>query len=208
VEAERLIGEAEGRGESLEGAVASVAKGHTDITPEVLNEAKRNIFARTFDDDPEVLKAICDVVPLLEYNARKVKRFINLFRLNVLIANRRGLFEQGIIELSQLAKWLTIVVRWPDFVDLAPDPGFLETLWDAHGLHVKSLGTANPSDTDAARTLLASYLEDPRIRRFIGAHELLRILASLGNRSTGIWAAAESLRPYIELSGITRPLGS
>ena len=81
---------------------------------------------RTFDDDDEVRDAICELVPFLEMNAREIKRFINLFRLNILIVNRRGLLEQGVVEIAQLARCNAIVAHWPDFVDWGTDQAFLK----------------------------------------------------------------------------------
>src|SRR5260370_2793295 len=164
--AEKLLTKAEATGNPLQEAAISIQQCDPQIPKEAVEEARRNIFARTFDDDDEVRKAICDVVPFLEMNARKIKRFINLFRLNILVANRRRLLERGVIQIGRLARWITIVVRWPDFVDSATDQAFLSRLSNASRIWETSHGTSHPQTTEHATTLLSPYLEDPRIRRF------------------------------------------
>jgi hypothetical protein len=205
--AEQLIAGNEESGKSLQEAVKSVQQSHPELSRDTIAEARRNLYARTFDDDEEVRKAICEVLPFLEMNARKVKRFINLFRLNILIANRRGLLERGATQVRLLARWLTIVVRWPDFVELATDQLFLTsfsaafTFWEnTHGSH--------PPTTEQASTLLVPYMQDGRIKLFIGNRHLLTLLRSFLNPREQIEIVAERLRPYVELSdatGLLRP---
>ena len=96
-----------------------------------------------------------------------MKRFITLFWLNVLIANRRGLLERGIMQVVRLARWLVIVVRWPDFVPFATDEFFPKRLWGAYELNWRFLGVSLPADAEKGKILLAPYLEDARIKRFV-----------------------------------------
>ena len=205
-EAEQLITVAEQTGKPLEEAAASVQQSRPDLPQEAVAEARRNVFARTFDDDEEVRRAIYKVVPFLEQNPRRVKRFINIFRLNVLIANRRGLLETGTVEVGRLAKWLAIAVRWPDFVDLLSDRSFFNRLLDAHELRAKSFGTSHLTNAEAARTRLGPYLDDPRIKRFVDEGELFALLSSLQGKQIHIEALADSLLPYVELSAVTSAL--
>lgn len=76
-------------------------------------EERKEDFARTLDDSEEVKKAILKISGFLDYNPRKTKRFINNFRLQALIANRKGLFARNIITLDTLAKTVIIATRWP-----------------------------------------------------------------------------------------------
>jgi hypothetical protein len=139
-------------------------------------------------------------------NARKIKRFINLFRLNILIANRRGLLEQGVVEIAQLARWNAIVARWPDFVDWAMDQAFLKRLSEASELWATSHQTSHAQTKEHATTLLAPYLKDPRIRRFVGNRQLFSLLRSFLGPRREIDAPADTVRPYVELSDVAGPL--
>ena len=207
-ETERLIVEVEREGKNLQEAAESIQRSRPEIPAAAVAEAKRNIYARTFDDDEEVRRAIYDAVPFLGQNARKIKRFINLFRLNILIANRRGLLEQGTIRAALLAKWLTIVVRWPDFADLALDQDFIKKLWEAASWRAKTLDPRAPVNVEQAVALLAPYLEDPRIKRFVAVLPLFQLLGSFVEPGTGIDVVAAAILPYAELSAVAGPLGA
>lgn len=204
VTAEQLIRANEEKGNSREQAVKSVQKLHPELSEDTLVEASRNLYARTFDDDEEVSKAICEALPFLEMNARKVKRFINLFRLSILIANRRGLLERRVIEIRRLASWLAIVIRWPDFGELATDRLFLTRLSQASMLLESTYGS-HPPTTEQASTVLAPYMKDSRIRTFAGNRQLLILLRSFLGAHEKLEAIADRLRPYAELSEVTAP---
>jgi hypothetical protein len=67
----------------------------------------------------DILSAIRLGASLLEENPRQIKRFINLFRLYVYIANYRGVFEEYIVSgkksglsLDLLAVWTAWSIRW------------------------------------------------------------------------------------------------
>jgi hypothetical protein len=58
---------------------------------------------------------------LLAENPRQIKRFVNVFRLHVYIASKRGLFEEQILAeeqhgltLDRLAVWVAWSIRWTD----------------------------------------------------------------------------------------------
>ena len=141
LEAEELIREEEQQGKNLEQAAEDVRTSRPDIPPEASREARQNVFARTFDDDQEVRSAILQALPYLGANARKVKRFINVFRLQLLIANRRYLLEDGVIEIRTLGLWLALVGSWPEIVYLLRDPQFASRLFDSHRLWGMSDGS-------------------------------------------------------------------
>lgn len=69
----------------------------------------------------EVWQAINNGVQYLETNPRQLKRFINLFRLQVYISNSRKLFSESSSEasphagytLNSLAAWTVFSMRWP-----------------------------------------------------------------------------------------------
>jgi hypothetical protein len=82
-----------------------------------------------------VTRAIKLGAQFLERNPRQVKRFVNLFRLQIYIANSRGLFnkykiadnEFGItIELISI--WIALSLRWPNLIRRLLDPPQLAEL--------------------------------------------------------------------------------
>ncbi|RZU40038.1 P-loop NTPase fold protein [Edaphobacter modestus] len=71
-------------------------------------------------DSPMVKRIVADVAPALEYNPRRIKQFINQFRLSAIIASQTGLFDPGIgfagFTPEILAKLLVITLRWPSLI--------------------------------------------------------------------------------------------
>jgi hypothetical protein len=133
LEVAQLI-EAEQRGgiKPLDVAAEVVKQTRSDISEGTLVKAKEEIRAKSFDDSQVVQDVICQVAPFLEFNPRKIKRFINLFRLQALIAKRRGLLETEGVKLDVLAKWIVITSRWPRIVDaLLADKDFIKRLKEA-----------------------------------------------------------------------------
>jgi hypothetical protein len=69
----------------------------------------------------DVWEAINRGVRYLEANPRQLKRFVNLFRLQLYIAHARGLFRELVGEgefqsgytLDSLAAWIALLMRWP-----------------------------------------------------------------------------------------------
>jgi hypothetical protein len=71
-------------------------------------------------DSSSVRDVVKMVAPSFEYNPRRLKQFINLFRLRALLASQTGLFgaptdEEAFSPLSfeQLGKLVAIMLRWP-----------------------------------------------------------------------------------------------
>ena len=67
----------------------------------------------------EVREAILLGSRLLLENPRQIKRFINLFRLYVYIANEHELFEEELqlgLTMNRLAIWIAWSIRWGDIV--------------------------------------------------------------------------------------------
>src|SRR6185295_893235 len=75
----------------------------------------RASFAR---DD--IREAIEFAAHLLKENPRQVKRFINLFRLQVYIADERGMLSDNEFGLTprQLAVWVASYMQWPEIFRL------------------------------------------------------------------------------------------
>ena len=197
---EQLIETEENKGKSLDEAANKVRSTRPDISEDQLSEAKRNLFARTFDDDQEVRKAIYDALPYLESNARKVKRFINLFRLQLLIANRRHLLDDGSIEIRQLSRWLVLAGSWPEIVEAFSDSEFPIRLLQANKLWQSSLRESGLEASQAMQTLLKPYFDDPRIRKYVAAPELMTLLRSLVPAYKDGNDFVRALAPYLQLS--------
>jgi hypothetical protein len=104
--------------------------------PEPLSEetkARRAEMLRKADmDSPEVREVMKRLAPALELNPRRLKQFLNVFRLSVYIANSTGLFDSGsTLTLSQLGKLVAMGQRWPELLDdLEAEPELLAELED------------------------------------------------------------------------------
>lgn len=98
------------------------------------------IQVKNFDkDSPTVRNVIMMVAPALDYNPRRIKHFINVFRLKVYIANETGLFFEERDEdnnllypsltFEQLGKFTAIILKWPLLLsDLENDKQILAKL--------------------------------------------------------------------------------
>ncbi|MFM7478946.1 MAG: P-loop NTPase fold protein, partial [Microcystis aeruginosa] len=90
-------------------------------------------------DSQTVRNVIMMVAPALDYNPRRIKHFINVFRLKVYIANETGLFFEKLDEnnilldpsltFEQLGKFTAISLKWPLLLsDLENDKQILAKL--------------------------------------------------------------------------------
>lgn len=90
-------------------------------------------------DSQTVRNVIMMVAPALDYNPRRIKHFINVFRLKVYIANETGLFfekrdkDDNLLEpfltFEQLGKFTAISLKWPLLLsDLENDQQILAKL--------------------------------------------------------------------------------
>ena len=88
----------------------------------------------TFDtDSPRFRKIIAGCAAALEYNPRRLKQFVNVFRLRAYIASKTGLFvpdeDSRCLTLEQLGKFTAATLRWPQLAfDLAQDPTLLQRM--------------------------------------------------------------------------------
>lgn len=92
------------------------------------------------------------VSPILDYNPRKIKKFINLYRLRTLLAREIGLLDwmeydmpvRGNLTLQQLGKFVAISLRWPKLLShLSSNPGLLSDL------HSVAIDEKSISDDDS-----------------------------------------------------------
>lgn len=103
----------------------------TQPTPAEPTEPEREAFAlEVKNDSPKVRQIGLALAPAFDYNPRRLKQFLNLFRLKAFIAFRTGLFGgENALTLEQLGKFVTISLRWPLlFSDVAENPNLLAQL--------------------------------------------------------------------------------
>jgi hypothetical protein len=87
-------------------------------------------------DSLTVRNIVLMVAPALDYNPRRIKQFINLFRLKAYIAYETGLFRRpkpgspySRLTFEQLGKFVAIGLRWPRLpAELDDDRGLLQRL--------------------------------------------------------------------------------
>lgn len=175
-------------GKTLDDAAQAVQAKAPDIQPAVLIQAKQEVRAMTFDDSPDVQQAIAEASEFLKYNPRKIKQFINLFRLRAFLANRRGMLDSGAINLSVLSRWVVIRVRWPDFIQAAEaDPKFIERLQQAIDLRTKMLSETDENKLKPLKTQYDALAKDKRIERLVDATDLVGLMRQIvqsGNMET------------------------
>jgi len=88
------------------------------------------------NDSRTVQEIILMVAPTLDNNPRRIKQFINLFRIRAYIGSQTGLFvepesgsEYSGMTLEKLGKFVALVMQWPRIlVDLGDDPELLANL--------------------------------------------------------------------------------
>lgn len=214
MEVAQLIEAEQRAGKSLDAAADAVRQIRTDISDSTLIEAKEDVRAKSFDDSQVVQDVIRQVAPFLELNPRKIKRFINLFRLQALIANRRGLLETEVIKLDTLARWIVISTRWPGMVDALLDKeDFINRLKEARVMRetirrerLKDLGHGENINTqlrllEGYESQFDTYKADPHIKLLVDADDLANLLNQLTAEDI------QALPIYLHLTQITSQTG-
>lgn len=78
---------------------------------------------------PEKIEEIGRIVaPVFDYNPRRIKMFMNLFRLRTMLATEANLFASGDLTVEQLAKFVAISLEWPSVTARMGDANILEEL--------------------------------------------------------------------------------
>lgn len=91
----------------------------------VETERRREQFRLEATGDSEVVQQIAArMAPVFDNNPRRVKLFLNLFRLRLLTAVETGLLdEEGPLNIYQLGTFVALSLRWPLLLaDLARNP--------------------------------------------------------------------------------------
>lgn len=90
-------------------------------------------------DSPEIDKIIKIVGPFFDYNPRRLKQFLNIYRLKIYIGNKTGLFNHPAVDskfkrinLHKLGKFVAIDLRYPMLIaEMDDNPLLLEELQKA-----------------------------------------------------------------------------
>lgn len=191
---------------SVDEAAKAVKQQAPNLSDTVVEQAQQEVFAKRFDDSEDVQRAIHEMVRYLGYNPRRVKRFINVFRLQTLIANRRELLQDDKIDLQLLAKWVVMITRWPDISEaMQTDNGFVSRLKTTSGMAAAlkaddNAPKAKKMTEDNRRDMQLSYdrhLGDERVERLLLVDDLLRLLDNITESDAG------DLQTYFYLSDLT-----
>jgi KAP family P-loop domain len=106
-------------------------------------------------DSESVREVVKMVAPSFDYNPRRLKQFVNLFRLRALLASQTGLFGSprdkrfSPLTFEQIGKLVAIILRWPLLlVDVETKPDLLALLqthaWSPSS--VKPIGNVTPPE--------------------------------------------------------------
>ena len=116
------------------------APSKSDKPKEQKLERRQSIKLQVANDGKAIREIIPMVAPALDYNPRRIKQFINLFRLRAFIAADTGLFDEWVnigsneavenpLTLEQLGKFVAINLKWPLLLeDLEADPKLFQKL--------------------------------------------------------------------------------
>lgn len=171
-------------------AVAEASQENNTLnSPQKIRETGQTKRETDFDNNKEVEIALKEVIPFLSSNPRKIKRFINTFRLQTYIANQRGLIEDGTIQLTSLAKWIIITTRWPRLIETAiVNSNFIDQLLYAH--HIKGALSyfENPKNSEEElseeergklQAEFDSCTENSYLKSLLNFNDLLELLRSM-----------------------------
>jgi len=174
--AQRLLQAELRAGKGGEQAKQAVRQGNPEITQAELELAEAEIQARSFDESLEVQETVRAAAPYLEFNPRKIKRYINLYRLQALIAYRRGILEES-VSLDTLGKWILIGLRWPEFFNQALEhPRLAADFFST----AKRYNKAKEAEKKAILASLSDpYLSQAHIQKLFGNQDLQQVLAGL-----------------------------
>jgi hypothetical protein len=196
-QAESLIQAEQRAGKSLGEAKQSVQQSNPEIAS-AIKDAVKKIEERSFDNSPEVQKTVREAAPYLDYNPRKIKRYINLYRLQALIAYRCGVLEDT-VSLDILGRWILINLRWPEFFEVAIErPEFVNSF-------VEFTSKLTNAKTSAKRKALLESVSDPLlnrdgIRQLFGDQNILQLLS-------GMPCLPEEVKNYLQMIQVSNSPG-
>jgi hypothetical protein len=106
---------------SLVGTATPTAKMATETstaeTKQTLAKTPAPALQDVVTDNPLVREILSGVAPFLDFNPRRLKQFLNLFRLRHYVLESTGMLATGKPTLRQLGRIVALEIRWPRFVE-------------------------------------------------------------------------------------------
>lgn len=176
---------------SSDPASNSDADGDEEI-PNTALEARQSVIVQAGVDSPRIHAIIRLIAPAFDNNPRRIKQYINLFRLRVFIAAATGLFDQKegsaypALTLEQLGKFVAIILRWP--ILLAEMDAIPTLLADLQKLAVDPTQPEDPAQIS------------PILRRWMRRSDLIGFLAKgvkADTLETSEWSLAKVNVPQL-----------
>jgi len=197
------------------GGIQSPNQGELLLTAEAQQQAieikRSEIIQLSFDSDSQTVRDVLMMVaPALDYNPRRIKQFINLFRLKVSIASLTGLFDQiediegNVIQESltfqQLGKFIAISLRWPLFLlELDNDPQLFKSFYNNR--HNLNIGGINKSVLHSESRHWGRE-EDSKIFRYWLSQDKFRKLLVYGYQEYDQTSQAYTIYPKFSLAEV------
>jgi hypothetical protein len=152
-----------------------------------------------FETDSDRIKRIVrGVAPTLGYNPRRIKQFLNLFRLRSYIALETGLLdeigEQKGLSLEQIGKIVVLSMRWPDLIaEWMLDRDLMKVLESPDAPLMTRYGRwwRNNAVLDVVRSDLGSKSADTRLS-LVPIDEVFRVSPAVPRPTRGAGNAPEA----------------
>jgi len=166
--------------------------GNTKVSKEHLERLFEQRKDRVLIDDayfdPELIKLLVEYLQPLPRNA---KRLMNRFRVNLLVAHKRGLLTTDPkVTPQQIGKWLVMSERWPQLSrSLSAAPDKMTTLEAASAAPV----------TASLKSLAPAYAKDEDLHRFLRSNPplagvLTRLVNFGGDQASAAGASGANAR--------------
>lgn len=110
----------------------------------------------------EILDAEFEALLHLEANPRQVKRYHNVFLLQLYVAAEGGMSFEG-DPLRGLARWVALRLRWPRLADALDQEPFLLPLLESLANEEEPPGFIEPGELTRLRSEYATWLADQRV---------------------------------------------
>jgi hypothetical protein len=143
------------------------------------------------------------IVDYLQPLPRNVKRLLNRFRVNLLIAHGRGLFTtEPKVTTQQLGKWLVLMERWPQLGRaLSAAPGRMRTLEETSEYPAPTqsrVGQQVDLFMNLVQILAPFYVGDEDLRKFIHSEpSLATVVARLAHFGTDEAMASDTAKAAV-----------
>ncbi|KAB2860882.1 MAG: hypothetical protein F9K46_09265, partial [Anaerolineae bacterium] len=158
-------------------------------------------FLEAFENRQDVIEATREAAQFLGFNPRKIKRFLNEFRLSAAICERRHLLHT-VINLRILARWIILETRYPDLINILREtPEFASRLLEASNLQTSFDVPASKSKqrVKVDQEQLEALQKDERIGRFIAARDMIALMERIKSVDAKLIEQPEFIRTYLFL---------